>query len=88
MNLTPDLSLITEEFSGIYQFINIKLIETLYSENLDAPDSLDYSNGTCKSTIRNQICNSCSAHATTSTLEYCLCLAGAENVAARLVEET
>ena len=33
--------------------------------------------------FRNQVCNSCAAHATSTTLEYCLCLAGEEDVTPR-----
>ena len=61
---------------------------SLYSKVLEPPTSLDYSTGTCQSTIRNQLCNSCSAHAATAALEYCLCLAGDENISARLIEKT
>lgn len=67
---------------------NTYLHISLYSKVLEPPTSLDYSNGTCRSTIREQLCNSCSAHAATAALEYCLCLAGEENISARLIEKT
>ena len=45
--------------------------------------SVDYSQGSCNSRIRRQECNSCSAHSAISAVEYCLCLAGEDNLPPR-----
>ena len=55
--------------------------------NPQPPLSVDFSQSVCKSRIRNQICNSCSAQSAISAVEYCLCLAGENNLQPRSIQQ-
>ena len=55
----------------------------------EPPTSLDWMNDECaqSSILREQICNNCAAHSTTSVLEYCFCLAGDRSFSPRTVQQ-
>jgi len=55
--------------------------------NPQPPLSVDFSQSVCKSRIRQQICNSCSAQSAISSVEYCLCLAGENNLKPRSIQQ-
>ena len=49
--------------------------------------SLDFSESSCNSSVRNQVCNSCSAHSAVAGVEYCVCMAGERDLSPRSVQQ-
>ena len=55
--------------------------------NLEAPDSVDWTVSGCGTSVKNQLCNTCAAHSTTATVEYCLCAASGQLPQSRSVQQ-
>jgi len=56
-------------------------------QDIPAPDTLDLTNSGCITSIKNQLCNTCAAHATTAAVEYCLCAASGQLPSSRSVQQ-
>lgn len=54
--------------------------------NQSPPSAVDAEQG-CETPVKNQLCNSCSAHSAVAASELCLCQAGGEVVTSRSVQQ-
>ena len=54
--------------------------------NQAPPSAVDAEQG-CETPVKNQLCNSCSAHSAVAASELCLCQAGGEVVTSRSVQQ-
>ena len=56
-------------------------------QNIPPLDSVDLTRSGCITSVKNQVCNTCAAHATTAAVEYCLCAASGQLPSSRSVQQ-